>query len=127
MSITLPKYFSALSAREAIAACWEIASASGVVDIDARDLIFVDPLGMALLAATFYKVNQHGGAVRVHCLNAQLSGYLRRMDGFHGVELIDCAPMQGQRQDRADALVERLARSRELAGRLLETVVTQSA
>jgi anti-anti-sigma regulatory factor len=106
MPITLPTFFSARSAQEAITACWEIASAEGVVDVDAHDLKFVDPFGMALLAATFYKVNQHGGAVRVHCLNAQLSGYLRRMDLFQGVELVDCAAMQGQRQDRADALVE---------------------
>jgi hypothetical protein len=42
----------------------------------------------------------------VHCLNAQLSGYLQRMDVFHGVELVDCPPIQGQRHDRADALVE---------------------
>ena len=61
---------------------------------------------MALLAATFYKVRQRGGAVRVHRLNAQLSGYLQRMDVFHGVELVDCAPMQGQRHDQADALFE---------------------
>jgi anti-anti-sigma regulatory factor/anti-sigma regulatory factor (Ser/Thr protein kinase) len=106
MPITLPTYFSARSAQDTITACWEIASAEGLVDVDASELKFVDPFGMALLAATFYKVNQHGGVVRVHCLSEQLSGYLRRMDLFQGVELVDCAPMLGQRQDRADALVE---------------------
>lgn len=106
MPISLPGYFSARSAKEAITACWKIASAEGVVEVDARKLEFVDPFGMALLAATFYNVRQNGRVVRVHCLNEQLSGYLQRMDVFHGVELIDCAPMRGQRQDRADALVE---------------------
>lgn len=106
MPTYLPTHFSARSAKEAITACWQIASATGAVDIDASRLVFVDPFGMALLAATFYKVRQQGGAVRVHHLNARLSGYLQRMDVFHGVELVGCAPMQGQRQDRADALVE---------------------
>lgn len=106
MPVSLPEYFSAHSAKEAITACWEITSAEGVVDVDASKLVFVDPFGMALLAATFYNVRRQGGAVRVHCLNQQLSGYLQRMDVFHGVELIDCVPMRGQRQDRADALVE---------------------
>lgn len=106
MTILLPTHFSARSAKEAIAACWQIELAEGTVDVDASNLIFVDPFGMALLAATFYKVRHRGGAVRVHRLNAQLSGYLQRMDVFHGVELVDCAPMLGQRQDRADTLVE---------------------
>jgi ABC-type transporter Mla MlaB component len=106
MPVSLPAYFSARSAEDAIAACWEIASAGGVVDVDASNLVFVDPFGMALLAATFYNVRRQGGAVRVHCLNEQLSGYLQRMDVFHGVELVDCAAMLGQRHDRTDALVE---------------------
>lgn len=106
MQVKLPTYFSARSAKEAITACWQIVSAGDEVDVDASRLVFVDPFGMALLAATFYKVRQQGGSVRVHRLKAQLSGYLQRMDVFHGVELVDCAPMQGQRQDRADTLVE---------------------
>lgn len=117
MAIILPTHFSARSAKEAITACWEIVSAEGVVDVDARNLVFVDPFGMALLAATFYNVRRQGGAVRVHCLNQQLSGYLQRMDVFQGVELIDCAPMRGQRLDRADALVEvtRLEQQRDVS------------
>ena len=106
MFISLPTHFSARSAKESSTACWQIESTEGVVDVDARNLVFADPFGMALLAATFYRVRQRGGAVRVHYLNAQLSGYLQRMDVFHGVELVDCTPMQGHRQDRADALVE---------------------
>lgn len=106
MHVNLPRYFSAPSASDAISACWQIVSAEGVIDIDASRLVFADPFGMALLAATFHKVRQQGGAVRVRHLNARLSGYLQRMDVFQGVELVDCVPMQGQRQDRADALVE---------------------
>jgi len=106
MPISLPAYFSARSAQEAITACWEIASAEGVVDVNASRLTFVDPFGMALLAATFYKFREQGRVVRVHGLNTQLSGYLQRMDVFDGVELVDCAPTSGQRYDRADALVE---------------------
>lgn len=106
MPVSLPTHFSMRSAKEAVTACWAIASAGGVVVVDARRLVFVDPFGMALLAATFFNVLRQGGAVRVHCLNEQLSGYLQRMDVFHGVELVDCAPASGQRRDRADALLE---------------------
>ena len=123
MPIYLPAYFSARSAEEAITACWEIASTDGIADVDASRLSFVDPFGMALLAATFFKVRQQGGVVRVHCLNAQLSGYLQRMDVFHGVELVDCLPAQGKgkRQDRADALVEvtRLDQRKDVDGAAL--------
>lgn len=105
-TVALPKFFSASSAKEAIFSCWKIVSLEGVIDVDASNLTFVDPFGMALLAATFHKVLQQGGVVRVHHLNANLSGYMQRMDVFHGVELINCAPMQGRRQDRAGALVE---------------------
>lgn len=116
MPVFLPAYFSAHSAKESITACWEIASDGGVVDVDASNLVFVDPFGMALLAATFYNVRRQHGAVRVHCLNAQLSGYLQRMDVFHGVELVNCAPMTGQRQNRTDTLVEvtRLEQQRDV-------------
>lgn len=118
MPVMLPAYFSARSAKETITACWQIISSGSVVDIDARRLKFVDPFGMALLAATFYTVLRQGGAVRVHHLNAQLSSYLQRMDVFHGVELVGCVPMQGQRQDRAEALVEvtRLELQRDVGG-----------
>lgn len=106
VAVVLPRYFSATSAKEAINACWKIISLEGVIDVDASNLTFVDPFGMSLLAATFYKVLQQGGVVRVHHLNANLSGYMQRMDVFNGVELIGCAPMQLQRHDRASALVE---------------------
>lgn len=76
------------------------------MEVDASRLVFADPFGMALLAATFHKVREQNGFVRVHHLNAKLSGYLQRMDVFEGVELVGCAPMQGQRHDRADALME---------------------
>ncbi len=106
MPVYLPTYFSARSAKEAITACWQICSTDGVVDVDASQLIFADPFGMTLLAATFHKVREQNGVVRVHHLNGQLSCYLQRMDVFQGVELVDCAPTQGQRHDRADALME---------------------
>lgn len=116
MPTRLPKYFSAKSAAEAITACWQITECDGPVDVDASQLAWVDPFGMALLASTFYQVRQHGGRVRVHCLNSDLSGYLQRMDVFEGVELVDCPQSAGQRKDRADALVEvtRLEQRRDI-------------
>lgn len=116
MRVLLPSYLSSISAKESIAACWEISTSNDNVDIDASKLEFVDPFGMALLAATFYKVRQIEGTVRIHHLNMQLTGYLTRMDVFQGVELVGSALTQGRRHDRSDALVEvmRLEQPRDI-------------
>lgn len=106
MMIHLPTYVSALSAKESIKACWQIASAGNKVDVDAAKLKFVDPFGMALLAATFHQIMSHDGLVRVYHLNDQISGYMQRMDVFQGVQLVDCANTTGQRHDRSADLVE---------------------
>ncbi|MFY9261855.1 MAG: ATP-binding protein [Gallionella sp.] len=61
---------------------------------------------MALLAATFHKVRQAEGTVRIHNLNMQLTGYLNRMDVFQGVELVGSTRAHGRRHDHSDAFVE---------------------
>lgn len=104
--IYLPTYLSGLSALVAASVCQQILNQDGVVDIDAQHLRFADPFGIAMLGACFHGVKARGQNIRVHNLNSNLGGYLQRMDLFNGIELIDCAPENGSRQNRGDALVE---------------------
>ncbi|MBW8073368.1 MAG: STAS domain-containing protein [Ferrovum sp.] len=106
MSICLPAYLTARSADECIVACQKLVIATTDVVVDACRLCFVDPFGMALLGATFHAIRQQGRAVQICGLGAEMAGYLKRMDMFEGVELVDCAPIQTQRQNRGDSLVE---------------------
>lgn len=87
--------------------CQEVLkSTDGDIDIDARYLRFTDPFGIALLGACFYEIKVRGQKIRINNLNANLSGYLQRMDLFEGAELIDYQPVSGIRHNRADSLVE---------------------
>lgn len=98
------------------------------VDIDARDLRFADPFGIALLGACFHEVKVSGRNIRVHNLNSRLSGYLQRMDLFDGIELLNSTSSNNNRHDRADTLVELTMLSRhadvgEAAYRLARSIV----
>jgi signal transduction histidine kinase len=89
-----------------IGLCGQALEADDNVTLDARALRLADPFGLAMLGATFYMLQQRGQPVRVSGLTDAVSGYLQRMDVFHGVELVNCATPRGQRRDRRDALVE---------------------
>ncbi|MDD4928066.1 MAG: ATP-binding protein [Gallionella sp.] len=101
-----PAYLSAPSALITVSVCQEILDSEGVVEINAGQLRYVDPFGMAMLGACFNSVRNKGCAIVVRQLSANLSGYLQRMDVFHGVELVDCAHNTGARRDRSGELVE---------------------
>lgn len=104
--IDFPSYLSASSAFDTVSVCQQMMETSGLVDVDAAGLRFVDPFGMAMLGACFHTVRQSGGKIRVHRLMPEISSYLQRMDVFTGVELVGCAPANGVRRHRGDALVE---------------------
>lgn len=104
--IIFPAYLSAPSALTTVSVCQGILDLEGVVEIDAGQLRYVDPFGMAMLGACFNSVRNTGCAIVVHRLSANLSGYLQRMDVFHGVELVDCAQSSGVRRNRSGDLVE---------------------
>lgn len=104
--LILPPYVSARSAEAVAAFCQQALNAEDDIEVDAQRLKFVDPLGMTMLGATFYSAHEWGASVRVCGLPAEIGGYLRRMDVFEGVELIDCADQPGRRHNRADALLE---------------------
>lgn len=104
--VTLPIYVTAPSAPEVVAACRQIMDAEDDIEIDASQVRFVDPFGMAMLGATFHTIRSYGDAVRVSGLSPNIGSYLQRMDVFDGVELVGCALPEGRRLNRADALVE---------------------
>lgn len=86
-------------------ACRRLLDTDGDSIVDAGQLRFADPFGIALLGATFHMLRQRGRSVSVHGLSSEIAGYLQRMDVFAGVELVGCAP-PARRNDRRDALVE---------------------
>lgn len=104
--VRLPASFSARTADESIIACNRLIEGKGDALVDASDLRFADPFGLALLGATFHLVRTQGRSVAVRGLSHAMSGYLGRMDVFEGVGLVDCVPPQNDRRDRSDALVE---------------------
>jgi anti-anti-sigma regulatory factor len=106
MSIILPSYMTARSASNAVAACNTILSRKGVVFIDAGQLQFIDPFGIALLGATFHEIHERGEHIQVSGLSQNVAGYLNRMDMFNDVELINCHAPNVNRHDRANDLVE---------------------
>ncbi len=104
--IVFPSHLSAPSALATVSVCQEILASDGVTDIDAGQLSYIDPFGMAMLGACFDSARNIGCTIRVHQLSANLSGYLQRMDVFDGVELVACAQSAGTRRDRSGDLVE---------------------
>lgn len=104
--ILLPAFLSARSAADAVIACRLLLDGEGDTTVDASPLRFADPFGLAMLGATFFMMRQQGRQVRVCGLNADMAGYLNRMDVFEGVELVECAPHATGRNNRSDALVE---------------------
>lgn len=105
--IFLPKYVSSNSAFNAMTFCQKILNTTeGSIDIDAQNLKFIDPFGIALLGACFYEIKARGQNIRVYRIINSLSSYLQRMDLFKEIELIECQPENGNRQNRGDALVE---------------------
>ena len=104
-SISLPCYLTARSPLESISVCREILDSDDDVGIDASRLKFADPFGIALLGAAFHGIQSQGFAVSVSGLNTDAGQYLRRMDVFHGVTILESQPSL-QRHNRSDSLVE---------------------
>lgn len=90
---------------ELIELCRKALEAESNIELLAHDLYFVDPFGIALLGATFYMLQQRDQAIQVSGLTENVSGYLQRMDVFHGVKLTNSKTQKG-RHDRRDSLME---------------------
>ena len=105
--LRLPKFLTARSPAEVLAACRCLAdSESDVVELDVRGTGFVDPFGMTLLGESLRQLADYGQGVRVIGLDQVTGAYLHRMDVFRHVELVDSPLPAGRRRDRRDALSE---------------------
>lgn len=104
--VSFPTFLSANTATFAITVCNSAVQAEDDIEIDASDVKFVDPFGLAIMGATFYTIRKRGYDVRVIGLSPDVAGYLQRMDVFDGVELVNIQANNGFRADRSDALVE---------------------
>lgn len=105
--ISLPYYLTAQSAWDTLQVCYEAIGKNSDVDVNAKNLKFIDPFGIALLGATFFTIRDQGYSVRVHNLNKDMERYLRRMDVFDDVEIVgNSSDVEFCRHNRADALVE---------------------
>jgi anti-sigma regulatory factor (Ser/Thr protein kinase)/anti-anti-sigma regulatory factor len=104
--IVLPSYLTARSMEESVAICNLLAASDRTVTVDACNLRFIDPLGIALLGATLYTLENKGIKVRVRNLSETQAGYLQRMEVFSDVDIEECNIRLTNRRDRSDALVE---------------------
>lgn len=105
--ILLPCYLTAKSAWDTLQACNEAICKDSDVDVNAKNLKFIDPFGIALLGATFFTIRDQSYSVRVHNLNKDIERYLSRMDVFDDVEIVgNSSDVEFCRHNRADALVE---------------------
>jgi hypothetical protein len=91
---------------DSVAICNSLAAANRDVTVDARDLAFIDPLGIALLGATLYALEKKEIRVLVRNLSETHAGYLKRMDLFRDINIEQSDIRLTKRYDRSDALVE---------------------
>ncbi len=126
--VFLPPFLTAARMNESVEVCNQLSGVDQDVIVDASHLQFIDPLGIALLGATFYALQSKGTNVKARGLNTDQASYLHRMDVFKGVELEECSITQNIRHAREGSLVEltRLDKPREIndvASRLAHALV----
>jgi len=105
-TLHFPKYLSARSTQATIDLCQQIMSSIEGIQIDASQLKFVDPFGLALLGAAFHHAYHTGNRVLISGLSTGAGAYLNRMDVFKGVEIDNQSLPSQHRHNRQDTLVE---------------------
>lgn len=105
--ITFPKILT----RNDVGQCLSLAAAlieceDVVVQVDASNLVFIDPFGLTLLAAACERLAATGQAVDVVALNPTHGGYLARMDLFKQSWMHCSALVDTPRKNLSDRLVE---------------------
>ena len=87
--------------------CQSMLFSEGDLKIDASSLVFVDPLGIAMLGSTLHMIQQRDKrSVEVSGAITTAVEYLQRMDGFPGVVFINQKSSHQRRHDRSNSLVE---------------------
>jgi len=105
-AILLPKGLGSSDPTALFRICNQISECQGDVVLDAQDLVFVDPLGMATLRALFETQLLHKN-ISIRWLGNQITSYLHRMDFFADLEIqgVDL-PNDRARNDLPGTLLE---------------------
>ena len=88
-TLHFPQYLSAKSTQAAVDLCQQIMNSTENTQINASQLKFVDPFGLALLGAAFHHTTHAGNRVLISGLSTGVGTYLNRMDVFTGIEIED--------------------------------------
>lgn len=85
-AIYFPPALSASDPEALFGLCGQINSSADDVVLDASNLVFIDPLGLATLRATL-ECQPDGKCVHIRYLPDRMAYYLVRMDFFHGLNV----------------------------------------
>jgi len=103
--IRVPRYFTALSIQPVLACIDQVMlDEPQEIICDAREVRFVDPVGLCLLVHAMQDARTHGQTIRLEGLSSELSSYMARMDVFQqgGIHF----PENFQRHDQRHVLAE---------------------
>ena len=105
-AILLPRGLGADTPRSLFSLCARIRATPNKVELDASNLAYIDPLGMATLRALLEEVLETR-RVAIHFLPINLTSYLARMDFFRDLDIegVDLTRI-GNRHDRSSSLLE---------------------
>ncbi|URD45483.1 ATP-binding protein (plasmid) [Pseudomonas sp. BYT-5] len=105
-AIVLPAGLGTSTPHALFTLCSQIANSGNDIVLDASNLNYVDPLGMATLRALFEQQIETK-RISIQFLSKNLTSYLARMDFFKGLDIEGVDLNQfARRNDRANSLVE---------------------
>ncbi len=123
-AIAFPKSFSSSDPTEIIALCTQINATDGNVILDASELEFIDPMGLAALRATLESLPDEK-RYHVRWMRKHLVDYLVRMDFFQNLD-VDGIDTSMDPQGDPDNCVELVrvddGKSEEIASRLVHAM-----
>lgn len=126
-AIRFPSTLSASDPDAIFDLCSQIATSTGDIALDATDLKFVDPLGLATLRATL-ECQEEDREFQILWMDPKLISYLVRMDFFEGLNVEGIDVQSGRNpQGEPDNCVELLrvtdtSQSEEIASRLVHAM-----
>ncbi len=126
--VSLPKTVGVNKLASLIEALSQIGTGPGDVELDCANVNFVDPLGMAVLAAVLEPLDKRR-KVTMPWLKTTTAGYLERMDFFNGISVEGVnIPNSRARNDQRHNLLEITrvvdsSKSEEVADQLATAIV----
>jgi len=104
LQIRLPRTLSIKNIQETLAVCAQIRAHTGVI-LDARELAYISPLGMALLKAAIHS-NHECRCDDIIWMQVKKASYLERMDFFDGFHCPSVELKNSNRNDQSSRLFE---------------------